>query len=244
MRSFVIISGISVWLLMGLTLTSAHPEATSGSTGAQMLQVHKLVGIVYGDQKIAGVVFEDSRTKKQKVYRIGDMIEGAAVMEIRRRQVLLRRGGEILMVYLSNGSPGEQKTEGSISIPDDSPHQALQQVLSQIIPPYDPRVNDRKRSVTRVDLNRFSEQINAQEKEGPIFVSTSLGPTLGLARIDQNVLASLGLESTDLIVGISGMGIDSWERLQRILTILGQAKVLDISVLRGSVVQPMYYAVQ
>jgi type II secretory pathway component PulC len=243
MKWFVIL-GIGACLFMGPAATPARSDTPAGAGVGSGLQNHKLVGITYGDPQDTGAVFEDPRSKEQKVYRIGDQIEGATITQIERQKVLLNQDGKTLIIYLSKGSPGKVKTKDGIDIPVAEPQEARQQVLSSVIPPYDPRVEERKRPITRDQLKRFSDQINSQEKAGSVFVTTSVGTTLSLARMDSNVLAGLGLESSDLIVEISGMGIDSWARLHQTLGILDTAKVLNISVLRGSVVKPLYYSVQ
>jgi type II secretory pathway component PulC len=241
----IVAFGLAVCFLMGTAATGeGSSDSPAVSTGSRALEAHKLIGITYGTPRDTNAVFENHQSKEQKAYRIGDRIEGATIIKIERQKVLLNRDGQTITVYLSKGSPGKEKTKDGIPIPEADPQQARQQVISSVIPPYDPRVEDRTRSITRDQLKHFSEQINSQEKAGPVFVKTPVGTTLSLARIDSNVLAGLGLESSDLIVEISGMGIDSWTRLHQTLGILDRAKVLNISVLRGSVVKPLYYSVQ
>jgi hypothetical protein len=124
----------------------------------------------------------------------------------------------------------------------DDPDRALGRILSQQIPPYDPRLAKRPVSKLQVDLfiAHFSES-----SSGPI--STPLGPGLSLNGLDEEALKGLGLEKYDQIVGISGMGIDSPGRLTQILqtlTFLGTSGVFNLSVLRGDDVIPIAYVVR
>ncbi|HET6371648.1 MAG TPA: hypothetical protein VFG95_10650 [Nitrospiria bacterium] len=114
--------------------------------------------------------------------------------------------------------------------------------MSQQIPPYDPRLA--KRSVSRDEVGLFI----AHFSEGSSgLISTPLGPGLSLTGLDDEALKGLGLDENDQVVAISGMGIDSPERLAQILqtlTFLGSSGVFNLSVLRGDDVVPIAYMVR
>jgi hypothetical protein len=62
--------------------------------------------------------------------------------------------------------------------------------------------------------------------------------------MDRDLLSSFGLQPTDLIMGISGMGVDSLERLAMIFGVLNRAKLFDLAVLRGDTVEYLAYEVK
>jgi general secretion pathway protein C len=211
------------------------------------LSRYRLAGIAQEDSEHAFAVFENIQTKQQRLYQVGEAIEGATVVEIKPREVVLKRGEEVFVVRLTQGSPGhpvEAKAANVIPVPLEvrDPKQALAMVLSKQIPPYDPRAE--KKAVSRDQVNRLVEHFQQQREEEADWVETSLGPALSVAGLDQAALNSLGLKPGDLIVGISGMGIDSLERLQQIVDVLGRAQVFNLSVLRGQVVEPLSYEIQ
>jgi hypothetical protein len=104
-------------------------------------------------------------------------------------------------------------------------------------------------SISRNEVDSFVSHFEEALKEGgPILTTTPVGTALDLSHVDGDLLRSLGLESTDQVVGINGMGVDSPDRLRQILEILDKSRgnrgtVFNIVVLRGEVVQPLYYGI-
>jgi len=259
-RPYCYLSGLAFGLAvvvgfagLGLCAQEAvHPEGPPAVNPP--LHGLQLAGTVEGaDRRLMGAVFEDPRTKKQTAYRIGDHIDGATIVEIKRQQVVLKRGEEYITVQITGGSPvagqasgepGKRVSDDTIPVPAGDPQVARQAVISKVIPPYDPRIEKAKTTVSREDVARFVGYFQDRLKEErSALVSTSLGPAVDLGGVDLEILDSLKLESTDRIVEISGMDVNSPRRFTEILEILGRAKIVDISVLRGDVIQPLYYTV-
>jgi hypothetical protein len=145
---------------------------------------------------------------------------------------------------VATGALGKKAPEGTIPVPAGDPQVARQAVISKVIAPYDPRVEKLKATVSQKAVTSFVGYFQTQlEEERSTLVTTDLGPAVDLAGVDPELLDSLRLESTDRIVEISGMDIDSPKRFAEILQILGQAKIVDVSVLRGDVIQSLYYTV-
>jgi type II secretory pathway component PulC len=243
--------GFRLSLIVGLLALGACSQESSQPPVAKEPQAYKLIGIVQGDSKQAGAVFEDPQTKKQRFVQLGQLLGGAILTEVRREEVLLKRGEEVISLRLTIGSPSEYHAMDPIPVPValQDPKQARQAVISKVVPPYDSRVEKARWSVSRDEVDRFVSHFQEQLKEGaPLLTATSVGPAVDLAHVDGNLLRSLGLESSDLIVGINGMGVDSPDRFRQILELLGknrgsQGIVFNIVVLRGEVVQPLYYGI-
>lgn len=242
---------LSVLLLS--TVTGAWAQDHSKLVNPEVRPIQKLIGIVEGDPEGARAIFENIQTKEQKLYRIGDSIDGAILIEIKRREILLRRGQEITAVLVAGGSPDERKIDeknpnqkklSGIPVPVgvSDPRQAISQVLSQQVAPYESQVV--KKPVPRSTISQFVDGFQKQMADPALFAKTSLGPALSMEHVDPEVLNSLGLKPTDMIVGVSGMSLDSPERLGEIFGILGRAKVSNLSVFRGNVVEPLAYEVQ
>lgn len=243
-KGYTVRIGISLSVILVLALTGAFAQESSKPVGEEAFRNFKLVGTIEGDLKIAGAIFEDPQTKKQNLYRVGDVIEGATILEIKHQQVLLKRGEEFMLVPITGGSPGKRQPGDPIPIPEGTgnPEQALGKVLSQQIAPYDSRL--KKTAVSRSVVDRFVENLQGSTEDQTLLVKTPLGPALNLSNMERDILSNLGLTANDLIVGISGMGLGSPERLAQIFGILGQAKVFNLSVLRGSVVEPLSYEIR
>jgi hypothetical protein len=237
-RFMVALALLLVWYQPGFG--AQEPPAT----GASASPAYRLVGTIEGNPAVTQAVFEDPHTKTQKLYGIGDVVDGATIVEIKDHQVWLRRGEQIEVVAITGGSPVQRAPGDSIRVmaSSDDTRQNLQGVLSQVIPPYDRRVEQLRHSLTRDLFDRFVGHFR-DAGAPPKFVSTVAGPALSVADVDQQLLKHFGMEPTDLIIGVSGMGIDSQERLTQIWDIVSRAKVVDISVLRDDVVKPLYYTV-
>jgi len=205
---------------------------------------YMLIGIISGNPEDARAVFEDVNSKQQKLYRVGEAVAGATLVEIKRQQVVLKKGGEVVVVQISEEIPRERTAGDPIPVPmgSEDPRKALQQVLAEQMDPTDPQVE--KKEVSQPELHHLLQFLNRQAEETNVFAATSLGPAIKLDRMDQEILTYLGLKPSDLIIGISGMGLDSKDRITQIIEVLNRAKVFNLSVLRGRVVQPLYYSVQ
>jgi len=237
---------VAVAALLGLSqsgLGAQQPPNTAAATTAS--HAYRLVGTIEGSPTTTQAVFEDPQTKAQKLYGVGDVIDGATIVEIKNHQVVLRRGAQTEVIQITGGSPPQRAPGDTIPVlaSSDDPLQNLQGVLSQVIPPYDRRVEKLRHSLTRGEFDSFVDHFRGFD-EPPIIVSTVAGPALSVENMDQRILKSLGLEPNDLIIGISGMGIDSPDRLAQILDTVSRAQVVDLSVLRGDAVKPFYYTVR
>lgn len=249
------IGGAAILLLIAAMAWSQEPSQPASTPG---LSNPRLVGIitVEGREPYAAAVFEFqellTKQRQQKLYRVGETIDGAMIVEIEGQHVILQRGKQIELVGVTVGcaegdQPADANLAGSSNVADeirDPQQQAREQVLAKQLPPYDPRVA--KKAASRNEVSRFVEHFQEQMavEQEPVFVETSLGFALSLAEMDGNLLNSFGLQPTDLIVGISGMGVDSLDRLAMIFGVLNRAKLFDLAVLRDDTVEYLAYEIR
>jgi len=243
--------GVRLSILVGLALIGGCAQESFQPPVEKDPQAYKLIGIVQGDSKQAGAFFEDPQTRKQRFVPLGGGLGGATLTGVQRNEVFLQRNGEIVTLRLTTGSPAEHRELDPIPIPAalNDPIRARQAIISKVIPPYDSRVEKARMAISRDDVNKFVRYFQDRLEEGsPILTATSVGAAVELSHVDDDLLRSLGLQSTDRIVGINGMGVDSPTRFRQILEILGKGQgnrgvVLDFLVLRGEVAQPLYYGI-
>ncbi|HUK55345.1 MAG TPA: hypothetical protein VLY20_01650 [Nitrospiria bacterium] len=243
--------GARLLLVAGLALAAGCSQESFQPPVEKDPRAYKLIGIIHGDSKQAGAVFEDPETKKQKLVQLGGALGGATLTEIRRQEVLLKRNGDVVTLHLTAGTPDDYHAMDPIPVPValQDPMRARQIVISKVIPPYDARVEKAKMAISRDDVNRFVSYFEDQLKgSSPVLTTTSVGAAVDLSHTEGDLLRTLGLESTDLVVGINGMGVDSPDRFRQILEILGKSQgnrggVFNIVVLRGDTVQPLYYGI-
>lgn len=250
--------GIGCAVVFLLTAAVAWSQEQSQPASTPGPSDHRLVGIVTveGKESYAAAVFEFqqllTKQRQQKLYRVGDTINGATIAEIEGQHVVLQRGEQIELVGVTadcaeGDQPADANLADSSNVADearDPKQQAREQVLSKQLPPYDPRVA--KKAASRDQVNRFVEHFQQQmEMEvEPVFVATSLGLAVSLTEMNSDLLDGFGLQPTDLIVGISGMGIDSLERLALIFGVLNRAKLFDLAVLRDDAVEYLAYEIR
>jgi len=243
--------GARLSLIVGLAVAGGCAQEASQSPVTKDPHAYKLIGIIQGDSKQAGAVFEDPQTRKQRFVQIGERLGGATLTDVRRDAVQLERDGEMITLRLTSGTQEEHRDLDPIPIPVglNDPLRARQAIISKVIPPYDARVEKARMAISRDDVKSFVSYFQDQLNAGsPVLTSTSVGEAVELSHVTGNLLRSLGLESTDLIVGINGMGVDSTDRFRQILELLGKGQgnrgvVLNIVVLRGEAVQPLYYGI-
>jgi len=202
---------------------------------------YQLVGTVEGSPEVTFALFENTQTKKQSSYRIGAVVNGSTIVEIKEQHVLLKRGDQFITVYITGGSGVEEKPNNPESKLAEkiAPATEVERVLSKQIPPYSSAVQ--KLAVSDGVVSHLSSQLHRYAEKPTLFAETSFGKGIRSADLGGNVAASLGLDTDDVIVGISGMGIDSPERLSQIIEILNRAKVFNLSVIHGSNTQSMSY---
>lgn len=241
----IVVVLISVAIVFMLTVAKGRaeeaPAPVDGPPAQAALSDDQLVGTIEGGPETTYAVFENPRTRRQSNYRIGDVINGATIIEIKQQSVLLKQGDRLVTVYITGGSAVEERPGKPVSAQTEksAPEQALERVLSKQIPPYSSAVQ--KTAVADGVVSQLSGQLQRYADKPALFEETSFGKGIRAADLGGGVAGSLGLDANDVIVGISGMGIDSPERLRQITEILNGARVFNLSFIHGSNAQSMAY---
>lgn len=230
-RGFAVLIGAAI--VSVLTGANGWPGERSTLVNGAVLSGYRLVGTVQGSPEAAVAIFENPQTKQQKFYHVGDVVNGATIVEIQRQQVLLQQGTDRVTILLTGGSPVEPATGQAASgaAQPSSPKQALERYLSTQIPPYSPDAV--KQPVPREVVSHFAAQLEQYHKEPARLVETPFGNGIPVTGFAGDVPGGLGLGLNEVIVAISGMGIDSPERLKLMSDILGHAKVFDLTLLQN-----------
>lgn len=224
-----------------ITGTKVWAEDTPATVVEAISGVYQLVGTVEGSPDATFAVFENPQTKQQKIYRIGDTVNGAKILEIKQQSVILKQGSQIVIVRITGGSAVEEKAVKSAPAEAEipAPKKALERALSKQIPPYSSAVQ--KTAVNEGIVNHLSGQLQRYTEKSTHFADTSFGNGIRAADLGNDVATSLGLDPSDVIVGISGMGIESRDQLRQMIEILNRAKVFNLSVIHDSNAKSMSY---
>jgi general secretion pathway protein C len=151
-----------------------------------------LLGTITGDKKEAYAVIEDTATKQQNLFRIGDTIQNATVKMILREKVVLNVNGkdEILKI--------EKNREGSKNF--NAHTAALQTGRSQNV------------NVRRSQLESAVKNVNNLMKEIRIQPNFSNGKPDGLRLTGirpDSIFYNMGLKSGDILMSVNGKEIKS-----------------------------------
>ncbi len=151
----------------------------------------KLLGTVTGDASKAYAVIEETKGKKQDLYRIGDTIQDATIKRILRAKVVLQVNGKDEILELEDGQPGKKGVVSS-----KRPWEAHMENVTLKHSQIEDAVKD---------VNNLMKQARVR----PYFENGKpAGISLTGIKAD-SIFNKMGLKSGDIIRGVDGKGIES-----------------------------------
>ena len=189
----------------------------------------RLLGTVAGDADVACAVIEDTSTKIQDLYRLGDVIQEARIERIERNRIILARGDtkEVLELSLTDVREGSSKTTVAQASP---PKEFRPEGAIKVISPTQFEINKRKL------LARIGgiEKILQSTRVTPYVVD---GKTEGLRVTGfENVSMAkfIGLEDGDVIQIVNGQKLTSLQKAFQVFRKARGQSLIDIQLLRGN----------
>jgi type II secretion system protein C len=214
-------------------------SGASGVEPATQLQL-KLLGTIPGDKSIALADIQDTQSKMENLYHLGDTIQGAHIEEIARGRVILLVNGkrEVLEMAVSS-SAGEPATAEAPKPATTGPVPSIHEVV-KVISPNEFQIN-KQNFVTRVGR---MEAVLKTVKLVPYVVD---GKTQGMQITglsdDVAAMASLAnLQNGDVIQNINGQNLTSQQKTFQVLQKARSQPGLDVQVLRGDSVIPLHFS--
>ena len=194
----------------------------------------KLWGTVTGKKKEAYAVIEESGTRKQNLFRVGDAVQEATVKLILREKVVLNVKGKDEILELekpvaSKGrvyQPASQRPTGS---------QARRPARTR-------RITLRRSQINNAleDVNKLMSQVNIK----PHF-QDGQPDGLMLSRIRPNsIFMRMGLRNGDIITGVNGNNIQTVEDVMGFYENLKTAERLSLQMKRGGRPRTIEYTVR
>jgi general secretion pathway protein C len=184
-----------------------------------------LIGTIAGDSKASAAFIEDSGTRTQGLYKIGDNIQGAVVKSISRNKVVLRAG-----------SKDEVLTMGEGAAATGSSSQARGQItpsLSQTLPAAG--TTDRNISMNRTEVNESLKDLNGLLSQASIQPHSTDGQADGLSVTGikaGSIFRKMGLRNGDVVKGVNNESIKSPEDLINMYNELKSAPDISIQIQR------------
>jgi general secretion pathway protein C len=227
----------------------------------------KLVGTVVGSGDYTYAVIEDLSTKRQDLYRLGDQIRDARVVEVTRNRVVLENRGQREELFSfektdAGASPGEpmarqpsgrQPSMPRRQVPPPGPQQAEP-------PPAEPQENQEEagdhdiervsESMWRINRDDLVEQV---DNFGQLMREARLTPHFSGGQPDGFMISNLpkdtflvrmGLRSGDILKGINGQKFGSLEEFFQIYQQLQTESVLQLEIERSNRTETLTYEIR
>ncbi|MGA7145305.1 MAG: type II secretion system protein GspC [Desulfobacterales bacterium] len=174
-----------------------------------------LLGTITGDQREAYAVIEDTATKQQNLFRIGDTVQNAIVKMILREKVVLNVNGkdEILKIQKDRQGPTSFNTQATAFRPEGS----------------------QNISVKRSQMESAIRNVNTLMKQIRIRPNFRNGKPDGLRLTGirpNSIFYNMGLKSGDILMGANGKPIESVEDVFKLYQNLQSSSKVQLEIKR------------
>jgi general secretion pathway protein C len=239
--------------------SKAPPAPASAPKPAANL---KLVGTVVGNGDHTYAVIEDLSTKRQDLYRLGDMVRDARVVEVTRNRVVLDNRGrheELLSFEKTDAPPPSTAARLPTGRQPSLPRrQALTPEAPATEPPQ-PEPQENQEEAPDVEIEQVSENmwrinrddlVEQVENFGQMMREARLTPHFSGGQPDgfmisnlpgDSFLGRIGLRSGDIMKGINGQKFGSLDEFFQIYQQLQTEPLLQLEIERSSRTETFTY---
>jgi general secretion pathway protein C len=264
LQQYAVIQERNLFGAKGRTATPPPPRPPAPAPApAKPAANLKLVGTVVGSSERTYAVIEDLSTKRQELYRIGDLVREAKVVEVTRNRVVLDNRGrreELLSFEKSDaaGPPPSQPTAPQAAAPRRPSLPARSQ-------PQEPLPNpsqEDERDAAEADIERVSENVWRINRDDLVDQLDNFGQMMKEARLTphftggqpdgfmitnlpgNSFLARMGLRSGDIMRGVNGQKFGSLEEFFQVYQQLQTEPTLQLEVERSNRTEVLTYEVR
>ncbi len=221
-------------------------------TAAQNL---KLVGTVVGSPEYTYAVIEDLSAKKQDLYRPGDLVREAKIVEISRNKVLLdTRGRREELLSFQQWDPASPRAEPAPRegipprrAPQPQEPAAREQAEEEETGGEIQKVGENMWRVGRDELADQLENLSQLLTEARLTPHFTSGQPDGLmvTNLPQNsFLERMGLRNGDILKGINGQKFNGLDEVLQAYQQLQSEPLLQIEVQRGDQTETLTYEIR
>jgi len=192
----------------------------------------KLWGTVSGDRPSAYAVIEDTKARKQNLYREGDAIQDAAVKMILREKVILTRNGEDEVLEMEKRLASARRGPAPRPSPSRSGRSGSD--------------GDQQIRLERSQIESAVNNVNNLMRQAKIRPHFKDGKPDGLTltRVRPNsIFTKLGLRSGDIITGVDGQNIQSVDDALRFYQSLKSGANVNVEIRRRGQQQNIEYRI-
>ena len=201
----------------------------------------KLIGTVVGSAEQSYALIEDLNTQGRRLYRIGEVVQEAKILEISRNRVVLDRHGhreELLKIENVEATAPTDETTPEValqSLPEktetDAPANEEEATATNIH-----KVGDNEWSMSRDELSRQFENLHQLLKEArliPHFRDDQAAGFVVMRLARKSFLEQIGLRNGDILTGINGQKLNTLEEALQAYQALQNEPVLQLEIERN-----------
>lgn len=195
------------------------------------LRVQLLGTLVSADPMWSFASVQDASSKKTTTYMVGDVISGAAILDIERERVIINNGGRKEFIDGVAGS-GAAPVTAAVARPS-APRPAADEGIRQI--------NDNTYEVDRAAIDRHLNDLNSlatQARIVPAFKDDKVEGFKFFAIRPNSLYSQIGVKNGDIVRRINGFELNSPEKALELYAKMKNANRIDIELERnGQVVK-------
>lgn len=214
------------------SLTEVIPENSINPDDLDNTELNlKLWGTIVAGKEFSSAIIEETKTKKQQLYKIGDTIETAKLTHILRNKVVLTVNGkdEILEMENNAGNSVGRKRDSLLTSSD-----------TDSTPSRDISVNRSLIDESMKDLNKLMKDVRIRphfrngESDGLIVSGIKGG----------SVFRKLGLRNGDIIMGVDGSKIESVDDAMKLYSGLSDLQKMKVDIKRRGKIQTLNFNIE
>jgi general secretion pathway protein C len=268
-QQYAVIQERNLFGARGRPANPAPKPPTPAAPPAKPAAALKLVGTVVGGPDHTYAVIEDLSSKRQDLYRLGDLVREAKLVEITRNRVVLdNRGRREEMLSFEKVEPAAPPPEPAATSPEPAarqplpprrpppPQQGPENAPEQQDQPNQEeesaevevqRLSDNMWRINREDLGEQMENLGQFMKESRLTPHFSGGQADGfmISSLPKNsLLERMGLRNGDILKGINGQRFSSMEEVLQIYQQLQSQPTLQLEIERGRRPETLTYEVR
>ena len=225
----------------------------------------KLVGTVVGPPERTYAVIEDLSSKRQELYRVGDVVRDAKVVEVTRNRVVLDNRGrrEELFSFEKSDSAGGPPSgpPARQSVAPRRPPFALESPPREP-PPNPPQEQEDEHDAAESEMERVSENVWRINRDDLVEQLDNFGQMMREARLtphftggqadgfmitnlpSNSFLGRMGLRNGDIMKGVNGQKFGSLEEFFQAYQQLQTEPMLQLEVERSNRTETLTYEIR
>ncbi len=184
----------------------------------------KLWGTIISEPDKSYAVIEDTKKRRQGLYRVGDTVDRASIKMILRKKVVLTVGGKDEILLMDDDRNKRSSSSTAVSQREmPEPYEEMMPDVEEAVTLDRDRINDALKNIN---------QLMSQVKVRPHFQDGRPNGLI-LSHIQQNsIFSEMGLQNGDIVKGVNGNMIESVDDALKFYENLRASSMVQLQVQR------------